>query len=892
MRSATLFSGLGTIAALCLAISLVFAGTALADEDPAAAMYSPGTVDVVDLTMPQTSIEALEADPEGEYVPGTFSLATTDGTPAGVGSFSTPINVGIRLKGGLGSFQTLSGKAGFKIKLNYVKGTKFLGLKKMTLNNMVQDPSMVHETLDYRLFHTVGVQASRTGYAYVRLNGLDYGLYLNIETLDDTALEKRFGEFDDPQHLYEGSYGPDVVPGVEVAPDEIGKFEVDEGDDEHFEDLEALIAAVNDETAPDFSEAVEPVADLLEMTRNWAVEKYIGHWDGYAGMQGVYWPNNYYLYSDPNGVFQMLPWGVDQTWSVALPFDGAAGVMFDKCLADQSCASLYRRALREVKAGVDADDLDNLADSTAALLEPWQEMDPRRPYGMQAISDAVAATRAFIAGRPQQLAEWLATQPEELETSEVALSFEPPTMIADGKSTSTVTATATDDEGNPVSGEDLAFSSSDPDQQIGAVTDNGDGTYSATITASTTVGKATITASDLSVDPVFSGQGTLEQIAGPPAHLSLSLSPSTMVADGHSTSLATVEVTDAGGHPAAIPPPPVPCGCSPVTLTSSDGGDQIGPVTEGEDDSTFLVPITASTKAGTATVSASYERLGTQLATTAPLTQHAGPAATLSLSLSPPILPADGTSSTSALVTVSDSHGNPIGGDHVTFTSSDGGQRMGETASPAIGAYAATITASRQQGSSTITATDTSTSAPLVAQVGLVQSVVGEVHLGPIRRRIQNGTADLTVVPPGEGSVTMSGGGLVGREASVSSTPIKLTVAARGRKARALKRAGKVKVGGEVEFTPEYGTSSSASFALTLIRKRQGFRRLLALRAGILDRGGGVLRFVGEAALALRDPLQLLGVLLEAVDAAAIVDHLLRFVGELLEVHLLSPLSR
>ena len=387
---------------------------------------------------------------------------------------------------------------------------------------------------------------------------------------------------------------------MEVAPDEIGKFEVDEGDDEHFEDLEALIAAVNDETAPDFSEAVEPVADLLEMTRNWAVEKYIGHWDGYAGMQGVYWPNNYYLYSDPNGVFQMLPWGVDQTWSVALPFDGAAGVMFDKCLADQSCASLYRRALREVKAGVDADDLDNLADSTAALLEPWQEMDPRRPYGMQAISDAVAATRAFIAGRPQQLADWLATQPEELEASEVALSFEPPTMIADGKSTSTVTATATDDEGNPVSGEDLAFSSSDPDQQIGAVTDNGR-RHVLGDDHGLDLGRQSDDHGERSLGrPRLLRTGGLEQIAGPPAHLSLSLSPSTLVADGHSTSLATVAVTDADGHPAAIPPPPVPCGCSPVTLTSSDGGDQLGPVTEGEDDSTFSVPITASTKAGTA----------------------------------------------------------------------------------------------------------------------------------------------------------------------------------------------------------------------------------------------------------------------------------------------------
>ena len=61
--------------------------------------------------------------------------------------------------------------------------------------------------------------------------------------------------------------------------------------------------------------ALLPTADLAEMTRMWAVEKYIDHWDGYSGhaVPG-FRPNNYYLYSDPSGRFQMLPWGADQAW--------------------------------------------------------------------------------------------------------------------------------------------------------------------------------------------------------------------------------------------------------------------------------------------------------------------------------------------------------------------------------------------------------------------------------------------------------------------------------------------------------------------------------------------------------------------------------------------------
>ena len=149
-----------------------------------------------------------------------------------------PLTVGVRLKGH-GSFQPLSGKASFKLKLNWVSGKKLLGLKKMTLNNMGQDPSRLHEMLAYSLYRAAGVPSARSGYTFVTLNGQDYGLYSNVEAYDDVSLGKLFGG--KIKHLYEGSYdagyGSDVRPGHESA------FEVDEGDANDRTDLSALIAA-------------------------------------------------------------------------------------------------------------------------------------------------------------------------------------------------------------------------------------------------------------------------------------------------------------------------------------------------------------------------------------------------------------------------------------------------------------------------------------------------------------------------------------------------------------------------------------------------------------------------------------------------------------------------
>jgi CotH protein len=405
---------LSASAGLCLAL----AAPAIAAEDPAAPMYRPGVVDVIKLELPPASVKALEEAPEGEYTPGTFSLAETDGTPHGVGAFSTPLAVGIRLKGSLGSFRPLGQKAGFKIKFG--KKEPFLGLKKMTLNNMVQDDSMIHESLAYQAFQAAGVPASRTGYADVIVNGQDYGLHLNIETLDTVALEKHFGPFlEPPQHLYEGEYHADVTP----SQDEL--FEVDEGEEVTEgvpADLAALVTAVNEGSGPGWSERVEPFADLGEMTRMWAVEKYAGQWDGYSGQQGELLPNNFYLYSDAAGRFQMLPWGTDQTWGTRLPFEGAAGVMFDDCLVDASCKAEYRDAAGAALKSIMPLDLDTVARCTAARLKPWQEQEPAgmRQDDAAGIAASVEAAREFIADRPGELAAWLGIEAPEVPHHETS----------------------------------------------------------------------------------------------------------------------------------------------------------------------------------------------------------------------------------------------------------------------------------------------------------------------------------------------------------------------------------------------------------------------------------------------------------------------------------------
>ena len=164
-------------------------------DDPAW-LYDPQQVTEIDLEASAAALSQLAAVP-GEYVEARVILRNG-------GSTYGPYLVGLKLKGHE-AFRPLEGKAAFKIKFGYaVSGQSFHGLKGLTLNNMVQDPSMIAEATTSLLVAATGAPAARVGYAYVRLNGADYGLYANVENID-AVMARRWST--GTQHIYEANLG-------------------------------------------------------------------------------------------------------------------------------------------------------------------------------------------------------------------------------------------------------------------------------------------------------------------------------------------------------------------------------------------------------------------------------------------------------------------------------------------------------------------------------------------------------------------------------------------------------------------------------------------------------------------------------------------------------------
>ena len=222
----------------------------------------------------------------------------------------THTEVGVRKKGFLGSQS--STKPSLKLRYDkYVDGQNLGGvMERMTLNNSVQDPSMINTCLSYQVFAGAGNPAPRCNFATVTVNGRDLGLYIHVEEIKAPMLARHFDSAEG--NLYEGTVS-------DFDPIYRGTFEKKTNEDEDdWSDVEAVMAALQDPSGAGL-EALAEIVDLDRFLSFWATEVLVGHWDGYTGDR-----NNYHFYREPAGKFVFIPWGTDDTFHLKddpNPFD-------------------------------------------------------------------------------------------------------------------------------------------------------------------------------------------------------------------------------------------------------------------------------------------------------------------------------------------------------------------------------------------------------------------------------------------------------------------------------------------------------------------------------------------------------------------------------------------
>jgi adhesin/invasin len=281
----------------------------------------------------------------------------------------------------------------------------------------------------------------------------------------------------------------------------------------------------------------------------------------------------------------------------------------------------------------------------------------------------------------QQLqVEFLDTTPAHL-----SLKADPPRIPADGTSTSTITATVTDAQNNPVPDGTLVKFSTSLGFMAPATADTQDGTASATLHSGTEAGTAAVTVKV----GTLTKQVQVVLADATPAYLTVTAQPKQIAADGTSTSTVTAVVSDAQHNP--VPDRTL------VTFTTSLG--VVGPATAETTDGTATATLTSGTTPGTATVTVKVgmltQRVKVEFLDTTPTS--------LTVKADPEEIPADDTSTSTITATVKDAQNDPVpDGTIVKFTTS-----LGTIAPSSAATQDGAATATLRSGTTAATATVT-----------------------------------------------------------------------------------------------------------------------------------------------------------------------------------------
>ncbi len=353
----------------------------------AAVLFDPKAVGHVAITLPSDSIASLKA------APLNFTQGQVQVTAGDVVHDAVP--AGIRLTGDT-SFRPLGEKASFEIRFDTFDATsRLLGLKGFLLDGMVGDPAMMRQALAYTVFRAAGLPASRTGYARVTVNGEEYGLHAVIEACDDVFAGLHFAS---TAHVYRGIQ--------DITPQAVDGFEVAAGDADDRQDLLELATTVQDFADADWQSAVSMRLDLDAFIALWVVENYVGQSDGYVAAT-----RNYFLHGTAEGVFTMLPFGLQGTFIDAPSPTACTGLLCTRCLAIPACRSKVAPALAAVVAVVETLALDQVVTDIEGVIAPFVADEPFGIVTVAGHQDAIGQLRAFLVARAASAAASAAAAP-------------------------------------------------------------------------------------------------------------------------------------------------------------------------------------------------------------------------------------------------------------------------------------------------------------------------------------------------------------------------------------------------------------------------------------------------------------------------------------------------
>lgn len=334
----------------------------------------------------------LEAEDEGQL--GVYPRRWVPALVCVDGKTENPVRARVRLKGRLGSFRPVKENPSLTVEA-IGEGGVVDGVRRVHLENSVEDPSRLHAAFGAEGFRRLGIPSPRVKWARVVFNGRTLGWYVLKEGFTQ-AFSERSGL---------GSATPLAEPqsGSDVG----GELDFKDGGralDAALARWHGLESWLSDAARPRDMETLATWVDLNSFERFAAGEVILAHRDGYGLAR-----NNFRLAFGRRGI-QWIPWGMDQLLvSRTFPLDPVfSGSLASACFGGESGRVRWRVA---VAGGVRS--LDDVAGWNAWFSGVEARLRPHlRAREREELSEAIVDLRT----RWRERLEWVRMQLEPVES--------------------------------------------------------------------------------------------------------------------------------------------------------------------------------------------------------------------------------------------------------------------------------------------------------------------------------------------------------------------------------------------------------------------------------------------------------------------------------------------
>lgn len=418
-------------------------GTTMGYEDK---LFDTSSVHTINIVMDDWDDFISNAESE-EYYTCTLEI---DG--------ETYKNVAIRGKGNTSLTKVAAygnDRYSFKVEFDrYDSSVTYHGLDKLCLNNIIQDNTYMKDYLCYRLMAEMGVASPLCSYVYVSVNGSDWGLYLAVEGVEESFLQRNYGNdygelykpdsqsmgggrgngkgFDmddlDPAENASDNAKPDGKGGgrggMNSSDDTLLKYIDDDPDsysnifdnaktDISKSDKKRLIAALKTLSGDDPEQAV----DVDAVIRYFVVHNFVLNFDSYTGSM----IHNYYLY-ESDGKMQMIPWDYNLAFGAFQSAGGATSLvnypiddpvsggdtsdrpMLAWIFQNEEYTELYHKYFAELISTVfDSGKFAQEFDSVVQMISPYVESDPTKFCTYEDFETGAQTLREFCLKRAESI---------------------------------------------------------------------------------------------------------------------------------------------------------------------------------------------------------------------------------------------------------------------------------------------------------------------------------------------------------------------------------------------------------------------------------------------------------------------------------------------------------